>query len=158
MQIRIADIMSQEVYSCRPEDNLRQAAEMMRDHDCGCLPVIDARDELVGMITDRDICMCAATRGEPLQSLQVSDAITWQAFSCKPQDEVESVEEMLGGHQIRRLPVLDDNGRLKGMVSLADIARATAMSRGRGASAQRQAVAMTMAAISSPRLEPLRAH
>jgi len=77
------------------------------------------------MLTDRDICLCASGHDEPLQDLQVSDALTWGPFVCNADDDLQKAEQILSDHQIRRLPVTAGNqGRLVGIVSLGDIARA----------------------------------
>lgn len=146
--MRVSEIMSSDVRACRPEDTMRDAVKIMRDCDCGSVPVLDGRDELVGMITDRDICLCAAERDEPLGALQVSDAITWKPLTCTPDEDVFSAEKKLAEHQIRRLPVVDERGRLVGMLALADIARCQADS---GSNAEeKKRVATTVAAISQP--------
>lgn len=151
--MQVKDIMSTEVWCCHPEETLRDAAFRMRDHDCGCLPVIDPRKELVGVITDRDICLCAAVRGEPLQTLKVSDALTWQPLACRPEDNIETAEDLLRDHQVRRLPVIDEKGDLKGMLSLADLALASADGKGKVPQIHRELLATTVAAISRPRSE-----
>lgn len=146
--MRVAEIMSTNVQTIRPEESLRDAARLMAKHDCGCLPVIDARNELLGVLTDRDICLCAAERDEPLRKIQVSDAVSWEALSCHPDEEVENAELKLANHQIRRLPVLDEKGNLRGMLSLGDIALAAADSPKKKLNPQ--GMAATVAAISRP--------
>jgi signal-transduction protein with cAMP-binding, CBS, and nucleotidyltransferase domain len=95
---------------------------------------------------DRDICMAAYTQGAPLRAIPVTTAMAKHVFSCTEHDEVEAVERVMREHQIRRMPVIDDQGHPVGIVSLNDIARAA--SAGRVSASD---VASTMAAISAPR-------
>jgi CBS domain-containing protein len=94
----------------------------MWDNDCGCVPVQDTEGRVIGMITDRDICMAAYLQGGSLRALQVSSAMAKQAFTCRGDDTVAQAEAIMREHQVRRLPVLDSNGHLAGILSLNDIA------------------------------------
>lgn len=119
---RVRDVMTQSVVSCSPEDTLNRAAQLMWESDCGALPIVDPGGKLLGMLTDRDICMSAYTRGKPLSELSVSAAMSTGVVSCRPGDTLRAVMDAMATHQIRRVPVLDD-GILVGIVSLADVAR-----------------------------------
>jgi CBS-domain-containing membrane protein len=121
--MRVEQIMARPAQYCRTEDTL--AAQLMWDHDCGCLPVSggDGATRVVGMITDRDICMCALFHNEPLQNLRVSHAMARQVQACKPGDSLADAERTMRAARIRRLPVVDDDGTLVGMISLADLAQ-----------------------------------
>lgn len=117
------DVMTRDVVSCRPADSLNRAAQLMWEGDCGALPVVDHSGKLLGMLTDRDICMAAYTRGRPLTELSVSAAMSTSVFSCRPEDTLRSVMDAMATRQVRRIPVLDEAGLLVGIVSLADVAR-----------------------------------
>jgi CBS-domain-containing membrane protein len=119
---RVRDIMTRSVVSCSPSDNLNRSAQLMWEGDCGALPVIDSEGQLLGMITDRDICMAAYTRGRPLSEVRVADVMSTGLITCRPTDSLRSVMDAMATHQVRRIPVVDD-GRLVGIVSLADVAR-----------------------------------
>lgn len=123
--MRIEQIMTQDVCTCRQDDSLERAAQLMWDRDCGCLPVCtaDGAPHVVGLITDRDICMCALFQHRPLSDLRVSEAMSKQALCCKASDAISSAEKVMAQAQIRRLPVLDEAGALVGIVSLSDVAR-----------------------------------
>lgn len=123
--MRIDQIMSREVWTCRQEDSLERAAQLMWDHDCGCLPVVSGNGitRVAGLITDRDICMCALFQRKPLANLGVSEAMSKQVRACKGSDSVSAAEKAMREARIRRLPVLDDAGALVGMISLSDLAR-----------------------------------
>ncbi len=111
------------VKSCRPEDTLNEPARLMWDLDCGAVPVVNDAGKVVGMLTDRDICMAAYTRGEPLAALSVGSTMSTEVVTASPKDSIESVAELMSQRQVRRVPLVNDEGRLVGIVALADIAR-----------------------------------
>jgi CBS domain-containing protein len=119
---RVRDVMTRSVVSCRESDSLNRAAQAMWEADCGALPVVNEHDKLVGMITDRDICMAAYTRGKPLAELAVSGAMSTHLATCRPTDTLPAVMERMAQRQIRRVPVVEEDGKLVGIVSLADLA------------------------------------
>jgi CBS domain-containing protein len=147
MQVR--DIMTQPVVTCRSTDTLNAAARLMWERDCGAVPVTDDDGLLVGIVTDRDACMAAYTRGEPLGSVPVSVAMAKRVFSCHPDDSLEQAERLMGEKKIRRMPIVDDGGHPIGMLSLNDIARFAASARKTGK--VEHAVVGTLAAICEPR-------
>ena len=120
---RVRDVMTQQPRTCQPSDDLNHAAQLMWECDCGALPVVDASGRPIGMLTDRDICMAAYTRGLPLGELSVAGAMSGAPLTSKPTDTLRSVMDSMSRHQVRRVPVVSDDGRLVGIVSLADIAR-----------------------------------
>lgn len=126
--MRVEQIMTKQVSCCSPDQTLAQAAQLMWDHDCGSLPVCtgNGASRVVGVITDRDICMSALFKGKPLHELRVSDAMSRQLHTCRPEDSLADVEKKMREAQIRRLPVVDEQGALVGMISLADLAREAA--------------------------------
>jgi CBS domain-containing protein len=124
-QTRVRDVMSREPRSCRPTDDLSRAAQLMWEGDFGVLPVVDDERKPIGVLTDRDICMAAYTRGVALAELTVTDAMSRGVCSCKPSHTLRSAMDLMVTHQVRRLPVVGDDGALVGIVSLADIARLT---------------------------------
>jgi CBS domain-containing protein len=151
----IEPFMSRRVHHCRPDHTLAYAASRMWDHDCGCLPVCvdDGEPRVIGMLTDRDICMAALFQGRPLGELKVADAMSRDIRVCELGDRPEDVELLMRETKIRRLPVTDGNGGLVGIVSLADFARAANGGRttsGDG-SVSESDVGHTLAAICEPR-------
>jgi CBS domain-containing protein len=151
--MRVEQIMARSVQSCRQEDTLAHAAQLMWDHDCGCLPVSggDGIARVVGVITDRDICMSALFQGKPLGELRVGEAMSKQLQVCSPKDSLAAAEKKLREARIRRLPVVDEQGALVGMISLADLAQEAARER---STAKREItgseVADTLATICEP--------
>lgn len=123
--MRIDHIMTRDVCTCRQDDSLERAAQLMWERDCGCLPVYasDSADRIVGLITDRDICMCALFQRKALSELRISEAMSKQVLACKPSDSITAAEKVMAEAQVRRLPVLDEQGALVGIVSLSDVAR-----------------------------------
>jgi CBS domain-containing protein len=120
---RVLDAMTRAVVTCRPHESLSRAAQVMWDADCGAVPIVDEEGRLVGMLTDRDICMAAYTRGLPLSELSVSSVMSTSLHSCKPGDSLRSLMDAMAEHQVRRVPVVEEDGKLVGIVSLADVAR-----------------------------------
>lgn len=118
------EIMTKEVYVCNPGDSLNEAARIMWDHDCGCVPIVDQMRRVVGIITDRDICMAAYTKGVPLGSICIESVMSEDVQSCQAEDSSESIEEIMMEHQVRRVVVVDDQNYLLGIISLSDLALA----------------------------------
>ena len=103
----IEPLMSRHVHSCRPDQTLDYAASQMWEHDCGCLPVCagDGEAQVIGMLTDRDICMAALFQGRPLRDLKVADAMSRDIRVCEIGDRAEDVELLMREQRIRRVPV-----------------------------------------------------
>lgn len=150
LSVPVAELMH-EAKSCRPEDPLTEPARLMWELDCGAVPVVDEAGTLVGMITDRDICMAAYTRGQPLSALNVASTMSTNLAVASPQDSLESVAQLMRQRQIRRVPIIDD-GRLVGIVSLADVARRLEAERS-STPLMSVELAHTVSAISSPHHE-----
>lgn len=147
--MKIEQIMSKPAITVTPEDTLNRAAELMWNHDCGALPVVGEAGQLIGMITDRDICMGAYVRGASLGAIPVSTAMARTAFSCRPQDEVAEAAAIMKKHKIRRVAVTDGDNRPVGLLSLNDLARdVCAQTR---SVAEREGVLRTFASICEPR-------
>lgn len=151
--MRVEQLMSHDVKVCLADDTLNRAAELMWNHNCGFLPVV--RDEasrvLTGVITDRDIAMAAYTQGKMLSAVPVSVAMARAARVCHPSDDISTAEGLMRLKQVHRLPVIDNDGRVVGVVSLNDIARnAQSQTHGREETSGK-GVVETLAAISRPR-------
>jgi len=127
----VAQLMVREVQTCRPEDMLNTAARIMWEYDCGCVPVVDAGTRIVGMLTDRDICMAAYTQGRALDGISVAQVMSKDVHTCKAEDPIAFAEGIMRAHKVRRLPVADADGHLLGILSLNDIARQAARERTR---------------------------
>jgi CBS domain-containing protein len=101
---------------------MAEAARIMWEHDCGIVPVVDAEGRPVGIVTDRDLCMAAYTRNEPLSRMPVRDVMAREIHCCRTDDDESAVHAAMRAYQVRRLPVVDADGRLQGIVSLNDLA------------------------------------
>jgi len=118
----VADLMTRNVHACTVHQSLNAAARIMWDHDCGCVPVVDERGRLAGIVTDRDICMAAYTQGLPLEAIPVERVMSARVISCTRGDDLKTAHRLMRTHEIHRLPVADSRGRLVGILSLSDLA------------------------------------
>jgi CBS domain-containing protein len=119
--MKVSDAMTREVVLCSPEKTICDAARMMAECDAGAIPVGDG-GKLVGMITDRDIAIRAVARDLP-PSTPIRDVMSKEVLYCFEDEDIQHVAANMGNQQVRRLPVLDRNKRLVGIVSLGDLAR-----------------------------------
>ena len=119
--MKVSDIMTRDVRLLSPDQTIRQAAKIMTDIDAGALPVGE-NDRLVGMITDRDIVIRAVAEGKPGET-KVAEVMSKEMLYCFDTDAIEDVERNMAKAQVRRLPVVNRDKRLVGIVSLGDLAR-----------------------------------
>jgi CBS domain-containing protein len=147
--VYVRQLMTRNPRTCQATDSLHRAAQIMWDVDCGCVPVVDAEGKAVAMITDRDICMAAYTQGGSLGQLPVSSAASRTIVSVREGDTLQTAENVMQEHRVRRLSVIDDAGRLVGILSMSDLARYAKFG---AADAARSAepLAKTLAVISAP--------
>jgi CBS domain-containing protein len=122
--MKAREIMTGGPACCTPTDTARHAAELMSDRDCGCLPVVSdlQSHRLVGVVTDRDLATRALARGLGPET-PVRDLMSDNPSCCGPDDDLAAVERIMAERQVRRVPVLDDDGCCVGMVAQADLAR-----------------------------------
>lgn len=111
--------------ACTPEDRVVTAAKIMRDRDCGAVPVVDSQESrrLWGILTDRDIVVRVVARERNCLHVTVGECMTPDVFTVHPTDSVEDVVRLMEEHRIRRVPVVEDGDILVGIVTLADLAR-----------------------------------
>lgn len=131
--MKVEQIMNRDAKICRPRDSLNKAAQIMWDAPCGAVPVVDDHHRPVGFLTDRDICMAAYTQGKDLEQLQVETAMARKVVSCAAEDDLRSAAELMRQHRTRRLPVINRDGTLVGLLSLDDLACEAARSLRGGA-------------------------
>jgi CBS domain-containing protein len=101
---------------------LVHAAQLMWETDCGAVPVV-ACNAIVGVITDRDICMASYTQGKRLEDIRIDSAMSKVLFSCGPDESIGAALAIMGDKRVRRLPVLDESGKLLGIISISDVTR-----------------------------------
>jgi CBS domain-containing protein len=119
--MKVHNIMTADVETCGAESDLGAAATIMWRRDCGSVPVVDGEGKVIGMITDRDICMAVATRNKLASEIKVGEVISGRVYACASDDRIEDALETMQSAQLRRLPVVDDDGRLQGILSINDV-------------------------------------
>ena len=123
--MQVANVMTRDVKSCVPSDTLDRPAHLMLAHDTGCVPVVDEVGRAIGLITDRDLCMASFVSGRPLHELSVERTITGRLHACSEDADIAMAHHLMREHAVRRLPVVDADGKLVGLVSLADLVQST---------------------------------
>ena len=146
--MRISELMSKPVITCPGSGTLDDAARLMWEFDCGIVPIVDDDGRLVGVVTDRDICMAAYTQGRLLRDIPVTVAMASRVLAVHAEDVVESAELLMHDNQVRRVPVIDSDGRPIGIVSMNDLARLALRSKRSGVDRE---LVRTLAAICQPR-------
>ena len=147
--MKVRDLMSQPVRTCTRDQTVNAAAQIMWEHDCGIVPIVGEDDVLVGVITDRDICMAALFQNRPLAEIRIGDVMAATVSTCRPDDQLIDAEHLMSQRQVHRLPVVNDAGTPVGLLSLADLARrvrVTAGAKNKGVAD----LAETIAAICEP--------
>lgn len=145
-----SELMTKAVQSCSANDNLQRAMQIMWEHDCGVVPVVDGEKKVIGMITDRDVAVAAYTQGRPLWQIPVSSAMAKQVHGAREDDSIEAVETLMRRVRVRRVPVLDKEGRLTGILSMNDLARHAHHAGRKGDGLRGESIAQTLAAICEP--------
>jgi CBS domain-containing protein len=149
--MRVRELMTKDVATCGAADPCSAAVRLMWDCDCGAIPIVEPGGRLVGMITDRDICMAAWMQDCSPRAIPIGFVMSRDLSVCGPDDDLASAERLMRSKQIRRLPVVDAERRLIGLLSLADIVREA---RGRGSNrAIAEDLTATLADICEPRPE-----
>ena len=119
--MKVQDVMTADVSFVGPDNSILEIARKMRDGDIGSVPVVE-NDRLVGMVTDRDVVVRVIAEGGDVRTKTARDAMSPGVLYCFSDESVETVLENMGGQQIRRLPVVNRDKRLVGVVSLGDLA------------------------------------
>ena len=119
--MKVQDVMTKDVKTCGPETNLSDAAMEMWMRDCGILPVVDDGGKVVGMITDRDIAIGTGCRRRDPATIFVREVMTGQVHSCSPEADIHEALQTMREKRVRRLPVIDGDGKLCGILSMNDV-------------------------------------
>jgi len=145
--VRVSQIMTPDPACCTPDSTAQDAALLMKEHDCGSIPVVERLEtlRLVGILTDRDLAIRGLAAGKGLNT-PVRELMTNDPISAAPDDEVEIVREVMVAQQVRRVPVVDENGGVVGIVAQADLAL-------EDGAASDQEVGRIVEAISDPKRE-----
>jgi CBS domain-containing protein len=129
--MKAEDIMTRNVQSCRPEASLAQAAVIMWDYDCGVMPVVDDSNRVMGIITDRDIAIAAATKDRRATDITVGEVMSGNVYACARDEDVKSALKTMQRERVRRLPVIGSDGKLAGILSINDIVLRAEEGKGR---------------------------
>jgi CBS domain-containing protein len=119
--MKVKEIMTPNAKAIWLTESLADAAQLMWENDCGVLPIIKDGRKVIGMITDRDICMATAMRDKNPSGVSVEEVMTGLVYSVNPEDEIDEALKAMQEHKIRRLPVVNAEGELEGILSLNDV-------------------------------------
>jgi CBS domain-containing protein len=125
--ITVGDAMTTRVHTCRSGEMLDRAAKIMWQHGYSEVPVVDDDGFVIAMVSDRSVCICAYTQGKALSEIPVTCAAPDRVHVVRTEDSLESAHELMRRHHIRCLPVVENTGRLIGLVSITDIIRSTSL-------------------------------
>lgn len=119
----VSEIMTKNPACCTPQTTINEVAKMMKSFDCGEIPVVDSYSEksIIGVITDRDICLRAVAKGLDSKETMVEECMTKNPIVVSEDQDLEYCCQLMEENQIRRVPVVDENGECVGMLSLADV-------------------------------------
>lgn len=145
--MRARDIMTKKPNCCTVDQTARDAAQVMRDRDCGVVPVVDDGGRVVGIVTDRDLTVRGIAAGRDVGT-RLGELMTASVECCGQDDDLRDVEQKMAELQVRRIPIVDAGGRCLGIISQADIARAASIDDGVVTGAE---VALVVEQISQPR-------
>lgn len=119
--MKVKDVMTPNAKAIWLTESLADAAKLMWENDCGVLPIIKDGRKVIGMITDRDICMAMAMRDTKPSGISVEEVMTGQVYAVKPEDNIDQALQTMQEHKIRRLPVISSEGELEGILSMNDV-------------------------------------
>lgn len=154
--MRVEDVMTRTPAYCRPETNLGTAVEILWNRNCGMLPVVNDQEKVVGVITDRDLCVALGTRNRLPGEMAVSEILSGKVVSCRSDEDVHQALARMAEARVRRLPAISVDGRLQGIVSIDDIVLRMEPARlGKGAGVSPEDVLSTLKEIYKPQLPEL---
>lgn len=122
--MKVRDLCTRSVRTCGPSSSLADAGWAMWEGDCGMIPIVDSANTVLGVITDRDICMAVVTKARPADQIAAGEVGGGKVYSCKLDDDVKRALEIMQTESVRRLPVVDSEGKLQGVISINDVALA----------------------------------
>ena len=145
--MKVKDVMTPNPKAIWLTESLADAAKEMWEHDCGVLPIIKDGRKVVGIITDRDICMATALKDRTPSSISVEEVMNGVVYSADPEEDIELALETMRKHRIRRLPVINSEGEVEGMLSINDIVLKSRTPTGKKPELQYSEVVKTLQAI-----------
>lgn len=129
--MKVKNLMSVPVKTCRTTALLGDAAQVMLDAGCGCVPIVDRHGRLAGMLTDRDVCLAVAARHQSPWEIPVRDVMSPNIVSVSIDADVAAALVAMKEHRVRRVPIVDDDEHVKGLISIDDAIRHTGLGPGR---------------------------
>jgi len=119
--MKVKDVMKTDVGFCSTEDSLMKTAEIMRHRDCGVVPIVDEERRVVGMLTDRDLCLAVVARNRKASDVTTKELLHGEVILCSPDDKLENALRKMRKSQVKRLAVVGKSGELVGILSVTDI-------------------------------------
>jgi len=122
--MKCKEIMTKDPVCCLPDDEVQKAAKLMKDEDVGVIPIIEDEDTktLLGIVTDRDLALRVVAEARDIGSTRIKDVMTTGAVSCRPDDDLQKALDAMEENQVRRIPVVDHNQKIVGIIAQADVA------------------------------------
>jgi len=122
--MKCREIMTKDPVCCLPDDEVQKAAQLMKDENVGVIPIIEDEDTktLLGIVTDRDLALRVVAEARDLDSTRIKDVMTTGAVSCQPEDDLQKALDAMEENQVRRIPVVDSNQKIVGIIAQADVA------------------------------------
>ena len=119
--MKVKDVMTRTPARCRSDTNLGAAVEIMWSRNCGILPIMNPEEKVIGVVTDRDLCIALGTRNRLAGDIAVWDVASGKVFACEPEDDIHAALAMMARSKVRRLPVINTAGKLEGILSMDDV-------------------------------------
>jgi CBS domain-containing protein len=152
--MKVKDVFRSQVKSCTPLTSLDAVGRIMWENECGAVPVVDAQGKAIGILTDRDLAMAMAAKNRGSSQILVRELTSGELFSCVAEDDITEAIRKMRLHRVRRLPVIDAQGQLAGILSLKDLALAAKPGKGSDPSELSfEDIALTLQAVSRSRIE-----
>ncbi len=120
-EMKVKDVMKTNVGFCSTEDSLMKAAQVMRHRDCGVVPIVDEDKKVVGMLTDRDLCLAVVARNRKASDVKTKELLRGKAVVCAADDKLEDALRKMRKYQVKRLAAIDAGGELVGILSVTDV-------------------------------------
>ncbi|MFL5929333.1 MAG: CBS domain-containing protein [Gaiellaceae bacterium] len=120
---QVRELMTKDPRTVQPDASVVDAARLMRDEDTGVVPIAEGDGRLVGVVTDRDITIHVVAEGKDPTATQVADLVSRNVVTIDPQQDLDEALRLMAEHQVRRLPVVEEDGKLAGILAQADVAR-----------------------------------
>lgn len=156
--MKVEEVMTHFPAYCRAHEPLSRAAQLMWEHDCGCVPVVDEESHVIGIVTDRDISMAAFHEGQRLEDLPLEHAMARSPVTIGAKERISEALHLMERARVRRLPVVDATNRLVGVLSLHDLARSATEDHRWFSGVTMREVAKTFAEVTRSREKAARAH